>query len=134
MSKIYYRAIKVWFILLIFMIFNGMIRNEFYQLRLGELLAHQLSTVIAIIIVFIVTYIFLNKLKIKYSKEELFTVGIIWLASTILFEFVFGYFVIGHSLERLLADYNIFAGRLWILFLIVTTTAPILINEFVKKT
>jgi len=40
------------------------------------------------------------------------TIGLVWLAMTVAFEFLFGDYVAGHSWDRLLHDYNLFAGRL----------------------
>ena len=42
------------------------------------------------------------------------------------FEFSFGHFVAGHSWSRLFQDYNLFAGRLWVLVLLWLTLAPYL--------
>ena len=57
----------------------------------------------------------------RYVVDEtdgrLLEVGIAWLAATIVFEFGFGHFVDGKGWGELLHDYNIFAGRLWPVFL-----------------
>lgn len=133
MPKIYLYAIGIWFILLVSMVINGEIRNSIYQPIVGELLAHQISTVIAIIILLIITYLFLKSLKITYSSKNLILIGVIWAGITIVFEFLFGYYVAGHSWNKLLTDYNIFAGRLWSLFLLAIVSAPFLIGKLIKK-
>jgi hypothetical protein len=46
---------------------------------------------------------------------------------TVAFEFLFGHYVMGHTWERLLQDYNILAGRIWILFLVFTAAAPYIV-------
>jgi apolipoprotein N-acyltransferase len=46
------------------------------------------------------------------------------LLATIAFEFGFGHFVAGHSWSKLLADYNVFNGRLWLLVLVWITIMP----------
>ena len=51
-------------------------------------------------------------------------VGVVWLAMTMCFEFLFGHYVAGHSWSQLLQDYNICAGRVWALLLIWVTVAP----------
>lgn len=43
------------------------------------------------------------------------------------FEFVFGRYVAGHSWARLMADYNILAGRLWVFFLLWMLVMPFVI-------
>jgi hypothetical protein len=52
---------------------------------------------------------------------------------TIAFEFGFGHFVAGHSWASLLADYNLFNGRVWCLFLIWMTIMPFVIFRLSAK-
>ena len=40
------------------------------------------------------------------------------------FEFLAGHYVFGTPWSELLADYNVFRGRIWVLVLITTATAP----------
>ncbi|MEW6447103.1 MAG: hypothetical protein AB1426_03305, partial [Bacillota bacterium] len=51
-------------------------------------------------------------------------IGLIWLVLTVAFEFGFGHFVMGHSWSRLLHDYNLLKGRLWVLVLLWVAIAP----------
>jgi hypothetical protein len=51
-------------------------------------------------------------------------VGVLWLALTLAFEFGFGHFVEHQTWTELLADYDVFGGRIWVLVLLTTTTAP----------
>lgn len=112
-----------WFILMIAAIINGAIREAVYKNRLGDLRAHQLSTLTGIILFGVVIWA-LSRWWPLASAKQAWTVGFIWLAITIAFEFLFGHFVAGHSWGKLLYDYNIFAGRVWLLVLIWTTIAP----------
>jgi hypothetical protein len=66
-----------------------------------------------------------RRLKLS-SVQEALLVGLFWLVVTVAFEFVFGHFVMGHSWERLLHDYNVVEGRLWVLVLLWETTAPVI--------
>ena len=52
-------------------------------------------------------------------------VGTVWVALTVAFEFVAGHYVFGNSWERLIADYNVFRGRIWILVLLMNLFAPL---------
>lgn len=52
-------------------------------------------------------------------------VGTVWVALTVAFEFLAGHYVFGNSWERLLADYNMVRGRLWILVLLANLFAPL---------
>jgi hypothetical protein len=45
------------------------------------------------------------------------------------FEFRFGHYVMGRSWSRLLADYNLFAGRVWVLVLLTVLCMPLIAGE-----
>ncbi len=122
MKNFYFKVIGVWFLLAVLANINGLIRNFVYGPYLSELTAHQISAVLFIIILLIVSYLFFGKKE--YSNKELWLVGSLWLVLTIAFEFLFGHFVIGHSWGKLLADYNLLVGRLWSLVLLITFLAP----------
>lgn len=55
--------------------------------------------------------------------------GVIWLFSTIAFEFIAEHYVFGNSWEKLLADYNLFEGRIWSLVLLTILLAPYIANK-----
>jgi hypothetical protein len=46
-------------------------------------------------------------------------------ALTVAFEFFAGHYAFGNSWERLIADYNVFRGRIWILVLLANFFAPL---------
>ncbi|WP_340818097.1 hypothetical protein [Methanolobus sp. WCC4] len=121
---IYIYSIVAWFILVILAIINGIIRNSFYTEVLGELRAHQVSTLIFCTLIIAFSYVFFKYSGVTGSPRDYVYVGIMWLFLTVAFEFLFGHYVAGHSWEHLLADYNILKGRVWIVVLIVTALAP----------
>jgi hypothetical protein len=45
-------------------------------------------------------------------------------ALTLAFEFLAGHYLFGNPWSRLLEDYDVFRGRIWILVLITTAVAP----------
>lgn len=114
-----------WLILMVAAIINGALREAVYKNSLGDLRAHQLSTLTGIILLGVVIWA-LSRIWPLASAKQAWTVGFIWLAMTIAFEFLFGHFVAGHPWSKLLQDYNILAGRVWLLVLIWTTIAPYL--------
>lgn len=112
-----------WLGLVVVAIINGAIREKGYKKYMSELRSHQVSTVTGIILFGVCIYIFSLIWKIQ-SAGQAITIGLIWLALTVAFEFVFGHFVMKHPWSKLLHDYNILKGRLWLLILIWTTIAP----------
>lgn len=109
-------------------IFNAAIRNYLFQPYTNELLAHQISS-FTIIIIFAIYFFWLNKLWPIDSNQQAITIGIIWLTLTIIFEFLFGRYVMGNSWTYLLQDYNIMSGRLWSLVLVWTIIGPYTIHK-----
>ena len=109
---------------------NGVLRNSVYQPIVGELLAHQISTIIACLLFLLLVYFLWRQELPSLSQRQLLFIGLIWVLLTILFEFAFGHYVIGHSWELLFADYNFFTGRIWLLFLLNSFFAPQTIKIF----
>jgi hypothetical protein len=108
-------------------ILNAAVREKAYKNSVGELAAHQLSTLTLLILIAIYTWLISLGWKLESAGEAL-TVGAVWLVLTIAFEFGFGRLVMHHPWERLFHDYNILKGRVWILVLIWTFLAPLVIN------
>lgn len=54
-------------------------------------------------------------------------IGVTWIVLTLAFEFLAGHYLFGTSWEKLLADYNVFRGRIWPLVPLTTLAAPLLI-------
>ncbi len=131
-KKIFLRAIAFWFILLVLAILNGVIRNSVYQKSVGELKAHQISTFILIIIIFLVARLFVGRQK-DLSNFNLIGVGLIWLVFTEFFEFFGGHYIFGNTWEKILADYNLCQGRLWFLVIIALWLAPYVAGRFLKS-
>jgi len=112
-------------------IVNAIVRNLVYRPYFGDLVAHQISTFVFIGLILLTTFLVFSISKIELSDSGALLMGGIWLVATILFEFVVGHFVFGNSWDQLLADYNIFVGRIWVLVLISTFVAPYFIHKIV---
>jgi hypothetical protein len=102
-----------------------LLRQAWYGKHLGELQAHQISTLTGVVL-FGVYIEFIVRVWRPESAAQAIAVGLLWLAMTVAFEFLFGHYVAGHSWGRLLHDYNLFAGRVWLVVLVWVTVAPYL--------
>jgi len=122
---LYLKSLGVWIILAVSAIVVAIFRIRVLLPPFGEQTAHQLGTFLYIIVQFLIIYLLMRKMKIRDVKT-LFGIGILWFFITVIFEFVFGHYVMGHSWQKLFADYNLFNGRLWILVLINNLTAPLI--------
>jgi hypothetical protein len=112
-----------WLGMVILGVLNGVIRDKVYGQLMRELSAHQLSTFIGIIVFGAYIWCLTGAWRIDSSKQAL-VIGCMWLIMTIVFEFVFGHYLMGHSWGKLSHDYNLLKGRVWSLVLIWTAVAP----------
>ena len=133
MKTIFLYAFGIWFIFAVTGILNGIFRKSFIEPKVGEHAGHVISTIILICVILAVTYLFISNLKFDYSRTDLILIGAFWLILTILFEFGFGHYIMGHSWSKLFADYNILQGRVWSLVPLTTFIAPLLIGFIQKK-
>ena len=104
-------------------ILNGTLRDLGYGKYFSELTAHQISTAVGILLFGLFIWYLTRRWKLESGKQAL-TVGLIWLGLTILFEFIFGHYVMGNPWSWLLYDYNLSEGRVWVFVLIWVTIAP----------
>jgi hypothetical protein len=112
-----------WLVMLLASIANGVVRDFTYGKHMSELSAHQLSTVISVLVLAIVIWFFVKKYPPASTQQAALT-GILWMTLTIAFEFLFFHYVGGHSWSALLANYNVFNGRVWVALLIWVAIAP----------
>jgi hypothetical protein len=114
-----------WIGMVVLAILNGIMRESLYKQYMHELTAHQVSTLILLILFGIYVW-FLTGLRPLESAKQALLIGVMWCVMTVVFEFVFGHYVAGHTWSKLFQDYNLVKGRLWSLVLIWTTIAPYL--------
>jgi hypothetical protein len=117
------RYLLFWLLLAFVAVGNGILRQATYGRYMSELAAHQVSTVTGILLVGGAVWAFNRHWPIR-SANQAWIIGFFWLLMTVVFEFGFGHYVAGYGWSLLLADYNLFAGRVWSLFLIWITIVP----------
>jgi hypothetical protein len=120
-----FKYIAAWFPMIPIAIANGAIREAWYGKHLSELRAHQVSTGTGMLLFGIYIWMVIKFWRPE-SSDQAVAIGFLWLGLTLAFEFLFGHYVAGHSWNRLIQDYNILAGRVWLLFLVWITVAAYL--------
>lgn len=120
------RILTAWFGLVILAIANGAFREAVLTPRLGTGWAHFASSVSLSALILASAWFTVPWIGVS-SSSECWLTGSIWLAMTVLFEFGFGHFVVKKSWAELLADYDLLAGRIWIVVLAVVFLAPYLV-------
>ena len=120
-----WKFIIAWVPLIFIAIANGLFRENFLAKHLKELQAHQASTATLVVLFGFYMWMIFRIWKPASSQQSLH-IGLLWLGLTVAFEFLFGHFVAGHSWSRLINDYNIFEGRVWVVILVWVAVAPYL--------
>ncbi|GIT97710.1 hypothetical protein TSL1_05310 [Sulfurovum sp. TSL1] len=125
---LFLKTSMIWFVIVILAIANAIFRETVLVSLLGQNIAMPLSGILLSLIVFIVTYLFFP----LFGKNNIliyFLIGLQWVVMTLLFEFLFGHYVIGKSWSSLLQVFNIMKGDLMILVLLVSLVSPILVAK-----
>ena len=117
------RYVLAWFPMLVIAVANGALRQATFAKSMSELRAHQLSTLIGSVLIGLVIWFVIAKWPPSSGRQAL-EIGVVWLFLTVIFEFFMGLVLARRPLSQVLHDYNLPAGRVWVLFLIWLTLAP----------
>lgn len=118
------RAVLAWLAILVLAILNGALREGLLIPRLGERTGHIISTLLLSALVLLAAWILVPWVR-PLTRRDAWLIGVLWVALTLAFEFLAGHYVFRNSWDRLLADYDLAQGRIWVLVLITTLFAPV---------
>jgi hypothetical protein len=118
-----WKYVLAWVPMVFIAMANGALREGWYGKHLSALHAHQLSTATGILL-FGVYIGALMRIWRPASGGQAIAIGLVWLGMTVAFEFLFGHFVVKRPWRDLLYDYNLFAGRVWLVVLVWVSIAP----------
>jgi hypothetical protein len=119
------RSFLIWLLFIPLAIGNGALRYLVLAPLLGDALGRAVSSLTLSLLILGVTVLLVKRLGVT-TRAGYLVVGGFWLVLTVLFEFSFFVAVMGHPLDVLLADYDLFRGRLWLVVLATTFFAPLL--------
>lgn len=125
------KYILLWLPMIILAFANATLRELVIIKHFSEFRAHQISTIILIFLCAIYIWFVLPSLNILNFKQALL-IGLIWVLLTVVFEFALGRLT-GESWDYLFQNYNLFAGRIWLLFLFSLFILPYLFNLIRKR-
>ena len=118
------RGVVVWLLLALVAVAAGGLREGQLVPRFGESGAHLIGTVAVVLFFLAVIAGSVQWIVPGLERPHLLRLGVFWVLLTVAFEFGFGHFVVGHPWSRLLHDYNLLAGRVWLLVLLTLLFAP----------
>jgi hypothetical protein len=117
------RALGVWLALVALAIGNGTLRTFVLAPRLGERGGHVASSLLLSAVVAAVAWSTIRWIS-PATAGDAWLVGALWLGLTVAFELGAGHYLFGNPWEKLLADYDLAGGRIWVLVLVTTLVAP----------
>ena len=88
------------------------------------LLSYTLHYLILFLLLILTVNITFKKVVPRYSRGKMIPIGFIWMILFLAFDIIFQYYFLSISLDGVLLDYNIFAGRLRWLILLVMLFGP----------
>ena len=122
----------LWVVMAVVAVINGGLREMILIPRIGADAGHVLSTGILIAVILVLTYSYFTRTTITYTRGELLLVGVIWVILTVGFEFLIGY-IAGIPVSEIIAQYDVFAGHVWIFVPLTLLVAPFFVDSYVAK-
>jgi hypothetical protein len=126
------KAILVWFGIMVMAILNGTFRQLILKRFIGDGPAHIISTLLLSMIFLVIAYFFVKKNMTGHELSSFILVGILWTAKTLAFEFLAGHYLFGNPWSKLLAEYNLAKGRIWVMVPLLTLIAPVVLYKILK--
>lgn len=119
----WWKAILLWFALMLLAIMNGTVRIKLIIPNTGLTTGLAISTIMLCILILFATWLSIRWMG-PSTASQAWSIGLMWLAMTLAFEFGAGHFLFKKPWSELLLDYDIAQGRIWVLVPIVTAMAP----------
>ena len=131
-QRVYLLALAVWLLLFVVAFSLGAVRELLIAPAIGEPSAHVVGTLAFVAVLLGITVAFVRRIRPRCSLTDLWLVGLLWLALTLAFEFLFFHYAAGKPWEVLLADYNVLQGRIWVLVPLTELFGPPLIGWLIR--
>lgn len=118
------RALLVWLMIMLGESLHGALRRALFSPELMFAL-RQVSVVVGVLIVFVVTWACLPWLRLRSARSAL-AIGVFWVALTLAFEAALGR-ILGIGWPQILAEYDLSRGGLMPLGLLAMALTPWLV-------
>lgn len=118
------RTVLGWLVILGLAMLNGAFRQVVLIPRIGDRAAI-ISPLLLSVLIVVATAVLLPWIRPATARDA-WTVGTFWLGLTLAFEFLAGHYLFGDPWAKLLAEYNVVRGRLWLVVPMTSLLAPVL--------
>lgn len=117
-----------WAVMAVLAVANGIFREIVMIPRIGEYPGHVASTGMLVVAILVVAWLFFGWSTVDYATAELVAIGLVWVVLTVGFEFLVGY-AEGTPPSVTIAQYDVFAGQVWIVVPIALFVAPLVFGR-----
>jgi hypothetical protein len=128
MRKLYLDAIWVWVLFFVLAVVNGLLRDRVYMPAWGDMGGRIAGTLILIVAMLVVMYVFLRRRAQALSRTRLVGLGVLWVGLSLFFEFAVSHWVMEDAWDVVLAHYNVMDGRFHVLLRLVELAGPIVLG------
>ena len=94
-QRVYPLALAVWLLLFVVAFSLGAMRELLIAPALGVQAAHVVGTLAFVAVLLGITAVFVRRIRPRCSLRDLWLVGLLWLALTVAFEFLFFHYAAG---------------------------------------
>lgn len=122
------RASLIWLLIAVLAIVNGIFRESLLVPLIGHSAALPVSGISLSSIIFIVTY-FVFPMFGKRSFQTYFFIGLQWVLMTLIFELVFGHYIIGKPWPVIFEVFNVYQGNLFVIVLLTSLFSPFIVAK-----
>jgi hypothetical protein len=130
---VWLRALTLWVVILVFAMLNGLLREKVLVPSIGSFGALIASGIVLSACVFLVAFVGAPWYG-KLPPQGWLSIGLLWLALTLVFEFGFGRFVEDKEWSELLEAYAFTGGNIWPLVPVATLISPWLAAKWRNQT
>ena len=117
------RHLAAWFGMLALAVLNGALREALATPALDDTVGRQLSTAL-LLALFTGWFWFLHRRWPLATARQAWLVGALWLVMTLAFETFMGRVLADKPWSQVLQDYDVLAGRVWVLVPLWTLVGP----------
>ena len=122
------KILGVWLLMVVAAVINGMIRDNVITRLMGEELSLSISGITLSGLVFLVAFLLVPHIGVT-KPSSYFLVGLSWLGLTLVFEYIFGHYVLGKPWSEINQVFNLAEGNLFTIVLMITAISPWLVAK-----
>jgi hypothetical protein len=119
------RAVGLWFLLMMAESLHGLWRAELLAPRMGDAAARDVSVFTGSLVILLITLAGIGWIPAR-SARTLLLIGFTWVVLTIAYELALGRLAFHRSWSEIIADFDVFDGRLFPIGLLFLMFSPLL--------